>query len=346
MSKTSLVVLLFILLNVSVGSSQALSDFNTSRFSRVIGMGNAFAGVAENVETTFYNGAGLAKLESIEAVFSRGHGSNYFFQTKPLDFAIAVPLSQSIGTIALSYHFLSFDFATPSIDYWQENKSILRLHYARRLLDNLSGAISLNNFYLSQEFMLSDGSNSNYKFNNLFDLTLSVLYFQKLKKGFFQNQKENIGIGLQINNILGTMVSREHGRIFQNIRAGISYRISTIPSKVNGRSLFSLLTAFDTVFASDHIKLSDRFEFSQLGINFGGELTIMEILSLRVGREYLMGVDSFVFPVTRLGVGIIIPLKKIHFNLDYSTSIRSTNNFLEDAKDSKSSFSLRTSFRM
>lgn len=73
MKRYLLVLFIFQLLNCTNTHAQ-FGFLNSSRFSRAIGMGNSYTGVAEGAETTFYNSAGLSSINYY--VFAKSHEQN------------------------------------------------------------------------------------------------------------------------------------------------------------------------------------------------------------------------------------------------------------------------------
>ena len=112
------------------GQQDQFFEFNTARFSRIIGLGNAFTGLADDIESVYYNSAGIANLDYYAAIYSKGHGFALIIDDyKADDLAIILPVLKKLGIFALSVHRFSMLDNTHS-------ENIYRLHFARFLFTN------------------------------------------------------------------------------------------------------------------------------------------------------------------------------------------------------------------
>lgn len=170
-------IILFLLLLSSTCSYQS-SDFSyyySPRFVKVIGLGNAYTGKADGVETMFFNPAGLAYLNKYEIIYS--HINFYpvhidYIRKFDYDFAFAFPISEKADAIGFSMHHNSSTVSSGSSTY----SRIYSLVYARKFSENFSIAINLNLHHLNVEdpnLLNVDLRDLNFK---LFNSGLSVLY--------------------------------------------------------------------------------------------------------------------------------------------------------------------------
>ena len=143
----NLIVVLTILFLVTIcfGQQASFFTFNTSRFARVIGLGNAFTGLADDIETVYYNSAGLANLDYYAAIYSKGQGFAFIIDDYTSDdFALIFPIAKKIGIFALSVdRFLLLE--------GEYKEHIYRFHFARHLFQNFSVGTSINYYRLSTE---------------------------------------------------------------------------------------------------------------------------------------------------------------------------------------------------
>jgi len=339
-------VILFILCLYSIGFGQfaEFGFFNTPRFSRVISLGNAHTGLPDDIETVYYNSAGLAKLNYYSAIYSKGQGYIFVINDySAYNIALLIPTFKNIGIFALSLDHLSFDD-----NYY--NQDLYRLHYARNISENLSVGTSVNYYHLN--IVPNDLS------GNSFDISLSVLYTfpVTLIPGIINETR----IGSQMLNIFDTDVhysnninaSRKH----QSFRAGVSSSFTPRLKRVSNLVPIKLLFVTDAVF------YGTRYDFKLWQPNYGIEVELLEILNFRYGRENEKGlkdvyVSSPQHPVKRYGIGVSLPFHKLLSNfekmevsLDYSCSdwdkIDESKPFVSDDLPIRESYSIKASIQL
>jgi hypothetical protein len=317
--------LIITLLLINTALTQSIFDsYNTSRFARPIGLGNSYIAVAEGVETTFYNSAGIAFIDYYGIAYSYGHGLQPIVESKPYDIGLTTPKIFNIGRFALSAHFLNMDDLNAK-------SSIYRLHYSRLISKNISVGSSINYYYQNYQFTPTIDNTS-----HAFDMSFSGLFI--IPNFIFSGDKDLLKIGFQLNNVFSASfdktddvkVGAEGDYLIQYFGIGISYRYIPPWKKHNGFIPFSILFASDYIF--DNSLHFDTYNFDKVNINFGIELKIIELLALRFGRENETNLNNEnystpQFPVTRIGIGLEIPLIKyinsrndITFIIDYASS--------------------------
>ena len=310
--------------------SQTFFDyFFTSRFSRAIGLGSSYIGVAEGVETTFYNSAGLAFNPYYGIAYSYGNGLQMRgFDSNPFDVGVILPNHPKIGSFALSSHHLVLRNINVT-------NSIYKFHYSRLLNSKISAGMSLNYYYQKIDYNpeeLSEIKNS----TQAFDVSLSALYI--IPDLFFSNDKDRLKIGFQLNNLFSAEIEKliqivegdQKDVLLQSMGPGISYYYDPQPNKVNGLDPITILIAFD--FILDNKGQYHSYRFERFRLNFGFELTFLEVLALRYGRENQFNLTESEpsdpqYPISRFGIGLGLPLQKlfyskkdIRFQFDYSYS--------------------------
>jgi len=350
------VFVFFSLVSISIGQS-AFWEFNTSRYARVVSLGNAFTGLADDIESVYYNSAGLANLDDYKIAYSKGNGYAFVINNYTADsYAVLVPTFDELGKFALSVDRLNFE----DMD---SGYSLYRLHFARNILNNLSVGASINYYHLyadSYSTVEFPGGNDEELSANSFDMSLSALY--SLPTTSFWGISNETRFGFQIQNIFSTKMkySGEFDSYpkHQTLRLGVS--TSIIPELKNIANLIPL----KLIVVADAVFYGSEYEFNVWQPNFGIELNILEILSFRFGRENEKVIkDAYDYspqhPVKRYGIGLRLPLhklisdyNKVELSLDYSYSdwdkldeTKPMMSFISNDSPIRESFSLKFAFQ-
>lgn len=284
--------------------------FHTSRFARAIGLGHAYTGIAEGVEATYYNSAGLAFMEGWGIAYSYGNGSQFLIPVTPTDLAITTPDIGGLGHFALSVHYLV-------METMGELRYVLyRLHNSHQLGNKFSIGGSLNLYQMS--YKPEDwGEDQN---EQAIDLNLSGLY--RLQEVFLSENQDMLKVGIQLTNLFAAELPDIDSGIRQNdtkqtlpqsLSMGISYTWQPNWTAANEMRILTLLAAFDLVY--DNTLENETYKADRRLANMGVELRLMEILALRYGREnedHLgdMEYTTPQYPVSRFGLGLNLPLHK------------------------------------
>lgn len=143
MKQLVVIVTIFCLFTICFGQQGQFSYLNTSRYARVVSLANAFTGLADDIETVYYNSAGIALLEYYAFSYSKGQGSAFVINDYNADdMALILPTFKKIGIFALSIdRLLLFDN-----DYSQ---NLYRIHYGRNVFEKLAIGASFNYYHLS-----------------------------------------------------------------------------------------------------------------------------------------------------------------------------------------------------
>jgi hypothetical protein len=322
-------MVIFVLVVNPLFSQTFFDYFCTSRFSRAIGLGSSYLGVAEGVETTFYNSAGLSFNQDYGIAYSYGNGLQMRgFDSNPFDVGIIFPNHPKIRSFAFSSHQLIMRNINVT-------NSIYKLHYSHLLNPKFSAGISLNFYHQKIDYNpgeLSEIKNS----TQAIDASLSALYL--LPDLFFSGGKDRLKIGFQLNNLFSAEIEKliqivegdKQDALMQNVGSGISYYYDPFPDKANGLDPISILFASD--FILDNKGQYRSYTFDRFHINFGFELIFLEVLALRYGRENQFNLDESLpsdpqYPISRFGIGLGLPLQKlfyskkdVRFQFDYTYS--------------------------
>lgn len=306
-------------------SQNAFYELNTSRYARVVGLGNAFTGLADDIEAVYYNSAGLANLDYYSISYSNGNGYAFVIDDYTSDdFAVLLPTFSQIGKFALSV----------DRQYYKDmdgGYSLFRLHFARIIFKNLAIGTSLNYYYFSARSYSTASNPSGIAEElrgNSFDLSLSALY--TLQFDSFKIISNETRFGVQMQNLIDTDLNYSNDidpvPKHQTLRIGISTSIIPRIQKIADLIPLKLTSVFDAVF------YGSEYKFDRWHPNFGVEIKLFDILSLRYGRENEEVITktysySPQHPVKRYGIGLSIPLHKfisdydkIELSLDYSYS--------------------------
>jgi hypothetical protein len=306
------------------GQQDQFYEFNTARFSRIIGLGNAFTGLADDIESVYYNSAGIANLEYYAAIYSKGHGFALIIDDyKADDLAIILPVLKKLGIFAFSVHRFTMLHNTHS-------ENIYRLHFARFLFTNFSVGTSLNyyHFHFEPNSRILDKSMSKEVSGSAFDMSVSALY--SIPVTFIPGINNETRFGLQMQNLFDTDMhyseNMDPNSKHQALRVGLSTAlIPKIQKQIN-------LTPLKLIIVADAILYGSGYKFSLFQPNYGLELAFFEILKFRYGRENELVIgDSYDYspqhPVKRYGIGVTLPLhkfisgfNKLELSIDYSYS--------------------------
>ena len=299
------------------GQMEQFNEFRTSRFARVIGLGNAFTGLADDIESVYYNSSGLANIDYYAFSYSKGQGFAFTIDDYISDdFAVVLPLFKKLGIFALSFNRLSL----PDFNY---KEYIYQLHFARQLFEYFSIGSSINYYHIySEDRIRSDIS------GNAFDMSFSALYIIPITS--IPSIMNETRFGLQIQNLFDSDVhyagDMDSDPKHQTLRVGLSTAVIPTFKKQFDLNPLKLIIIADAVFYGKSYKVE------VLQPNFGLELALFEILKLRYGRENEIDINapyenSPQHPVKRYGVGLALPFHKVLSNfemaevsIDYSYS--------------------------
>ena len=360
--RTFLALAALLLLAVHITHAQYFSP----RFSRSIGLGDAYTGVAEGIETTYSNDAGLAAIDYYGTAYSSGQGSYIAVydegSANAYDLAVVVPLDPRIGTVAISYHTLNINYRTNT--YW--HPSLTQIHFGRAFGEELALGASLNYHRLATNVEVRDEGNNPIRSGDqvwdAVDFGLSGLYTAKAL--LLPSWNDVLKAGARINNLLKPESQQRYSWlvILQEISMGASYRFSPIRGNATARVPVTLLLA--AALHYDNSIMYRRYTYDAARTSLGFEIQLYELLHVRYGKENRRFLDNLIVddpqhPVTRLGAGIVVPVGELigaqseyRLRLDYSHSIRKDedaiarellqNGFKEPWKDT---FTLQLEFK-
>lgn len=244
---------------------------------RAAGMGEAYTAVAKDASATYWNPAGLAMAKSNSAILTH----NVWLQDIKHNFA-AVQITNGTHNIAFSLNMIS----VPGIEIRDDTPT-----------EKPIGTTTAQNLYLGMAYATNIG--------NQWTLGAQLKYFYEKYYLYESNgiafdfgvQKheliKSLDWGFTIQN-LGKMkkLKNEHTELPITFRSGFGYKL---PWKVGDDNI---LAAADIVYV-----LNDAFR-----INMGGEISFLNMLSLRMG--YVLGSDSYNFTA---GFGLLFNRYRISY---------------------------------
>jgi len=230
--------------------------------ARAAAMGEANTALAKDASATFWNPAGLAESQSNSAILTH----NAWIQDISHNFA-SVQLIRGVHNLAFSLNMIS----VPGIELRDETPT-----------EEPTGTVSANNLYIGASYAtrLTDawsiGGQLKYMFEKYYLEEASGIAFDVglLRKNIIHNM--DWGFSLQNVGKMAKLRSADTD-LPVLLRTGISYRL---PWKIADENI---LGVSDIAYV-----FNDAFR-----VNLGGEVTLLEMLALRLG--YIFGNDSYSF---------------------------------------------------
>jgi len=216
--------------------------------ARSLSLGNAVAGLSDDVATSYWNPAGLAQLRTMEVT---AMGATMFNDTKYSFFAMGLP-TEKWGTFALNGTYTSsgeFERSTWDQDLgetFSETEGIFSLGYANNF-GRLAFGLNLKS--VSQDIGGASGSSTG------------------LDAGVFFRPHRLLSVGASVQNLIEPKITlvEEEEKLARSMRAGLALRF------FRGRMLVT----------SDIVKT----EFMDTSYRSGLELWALRSLGLRAGYD-------------------------------------------------------------
>ncbi len=295
---------LFMWISPVVGQSdQEFTDFNragktTYNFLRVeqgarpVAMGGAFTAVADDINSIFYNPAGLTNLKSFEYLFSY---SNWLVDSKMVSAAFGY--KTDFGAFGLSIVHFGINEFEETLPLQPEGTGrmvsagdlAVGLAFAKQITDLLS--IGVHARYIQETLDLDT--------RTTFAFDISTLY----NTGY-----RNITLGIALRN-LGPDQAVSSITKSESFSMPIDFNV-TLASEILGsrEDSYSLTVAFESGFTID---LGDRYRI-------GAELWLLNLVALRGGYRFNYSNEDFSFGV---GISPEISGKKLNIDFTYSNFI-------------------------
>jgi hypothetical protein len=255
---------------------------------RAIGMGSAYVSVANDATAMYWNPAGIAGLESFQAIFT----NSKWIEDLSFNYAGAVLAFGDFGNVGVNATFLTMDPIERTTilnpdgtgEFFDAGSYAVGLSYARQLTDRFS--IGVNAKYINERLYHSAASGV--------ALDVGALYHTQFK---------GLTLGMSISNY-GTKMKLD-GRDLQiqydadqsvagnnpNINARLQTDRFDLPLTFRfGVSFDALKGAYDSnlLLSVDALHPSDDLEY----VNIGGEYVFHDMFFLRGGYKELFAKDS------------------------------------------------------
>ncbi|MBN1350319.1 PorV/PorQ family protein [candidate division KSB1 bacterium] len=260
--------------------------------ARAVGMGGAYTPISDDINSIFYNPAGLTHIESMEYVFSYADwlvGSKFF--------SGAFGYTTGFGTLGISFIHFGIEEFEETLPLQPEGTGrmvgagnlALGLAYAREITDKLSlgGQVRYIQETLDQDTRTTVS----------FDLST-----------FYNTGFRNLRLGVALRN-LGPDQAVSKVTRSESFPMPIDFNV-TVASEILGKKEgpYSLTLAFENGFTVD---LGDRYRL-------GAELWLMNLLALRGGYRFNYSNEDFSF-----GFGISPKLmgRKLNIDMAYTNFI-------------------------
>ncbi len=254
---------------------------------RATGMGSAYVSIAKDATAMYWNPAGIANLEGIQATFC----NTDWIADLALNYAGVSFSLGNYGTVGLNAVFLSMDEMERTTisqpdgtgELFDAANSAIGLCYARNLTDKFS--MGFNAKYINERYYHSSASG--------FALDLGALYkthFHDLTLGM---SISNYGTKMQLDGrdlLVQVDINSQIEGNNPNINAKLQTDQFDLPLMFRfGLSMDLVKTDFSNlIIAIDALHPSDDVEY----VNVGAELVLFNILSLRSGMKQIFGIDS------------------------------------------------------
>ena len=281
--------------------------------SRYQGMGEASVATSNDVYAMYWNPAGIAKLNDIEATFSNAKwiadlSFNYV--------GLVVPFG-SLGSVGVSATFLTMDQIERTTinspdgtgEFFDAGSYAVGLSYARNLTDRF--AIGMTGKYINERMYHSSSHG--------FALDVGALYntgFHGLNLGFsisnYGTKMKLDGFDLQVQHDIDPSI---YGNV-ENINARLMTDKFDLPLLLRAGISMDILKGrhnSNFILSADALHPSDDVEY----VNLGGEFVFNDMFSLRGGYKQLFAKDSE--QGLNLGVGLRFGISGgTSFGFDYS----------------------------
>jgi hypothetical protein len=289
---------LCLFLPLEASSAKYAGDFMSyGSGARALGMGGAFASVAGDASTVFWNPAGISGFDTRQALFMHsekfGQLINYNFAAYVMPFTTFLPEEREAAIGFALIHVGIDGMVVTNQLIFEENNGIPGFQPGdggdRLVYDLASLPVESNNdFALLSSFAMKTsycrvGGTLKLLYTNAIAGYSSMgigLDFGILK----ENLLPNFNVGMKLQDATGTYISWSSGTnqfITPMLKVGTSYTFSA-PS-LNG----AVLVALDSDFYFENRRTASQFWINKLSadIHFGGELQLQDRVMIRGGLD-------------------------------------------------------------
>ncbi|MFN1835689.1 PorV/PorQ family protein [Balneola sp. MJW-20] len=326
----ALLLSLTIFTEIQAQSAQAKygNDFlSTGGGARALGMGSAHASVANDVTAAYWNVAGLAAIESPQAIYMH---SERFSGIVGYDYgAFAYPLNDRNSVISLSFFRQGVDNIANTLNAWDRDRNLPRenaeayitrfsaadmalfLSYATQKTDKLSLGLSAKVIHqrlgpFAQAWGYSLDLGVLYR-TSVADIGISIRDLTTMQKMWNVNESEFGDYEAQFDSLGATLPTGQNEYVLPSLKIGASRSFD--------------LNDFEVIAATDVDLLFENRQAYYINLgrmsvepHVGAEVTYRDIISFRTGlTDFITDpVSGFTVSPT-LGLGLHLS----RFKLDY-----------------------------
>lgn len=278
--KTIFILLLVVLIlpvNVDSAGTTGAEFLKIGIGARPVGMGNTFAGVADDINSIYWNPAGLSNIKDLEASFMHYEG----FENIRYEFIGCGKNIENFGVVAGSISYLHMD-------------ELIGRNMAGRLTNNFTA------------YDLAAVLSYSYNFSNSLSTGLNIkIIHEQIEKEKATGFGVDVGALYKIKNI-------KFGLSIQNFGSGLKFIKEREPLPFNikiGSSYIFEFTNFTTLFALD---IDFPIKDDPI-VSVGSELSFFDMFSVRSGYKF----DKKLVAPTGLSVGGGIKYKNYSVDYAY-----------------------------
>lgn len=296
--------------------------FDRQPSARSEAMGRAYSSILGDISSIYYNPAGIADINGLEINGSLVASPYYSLTNAKYSFICAGFKFNDYLVIGLAYNNFNWGEEISFTDYEGNLLKTIKPY-------NSNVSLSLSSQPLKNLYV---GLNTNYYIVNLFGDVLNTIYLDigVIKKLDILADKTNIhslNFGASVTNISYSKISLIEGGTKEALpvisRIGASYKFI-----IDKGLLFEKLKTFEFLIQGEYQNVFNSAYHS--AIRTGGELTFLELLSLRIGY-YSETENDYGYPDHNVGeinsitygFGFYIPINKLTkyplvLHLDYT----------------------------
>jgi len=285
-------------------STHAMTGFlEIQPITQYIGRGGAASAIVNGQAAMFYNPAGLANTHNFGITINQ---INWFSDSDIYYLAVAKNLS-NYGNVGIAFFMFNLDEQNKiNLGTYQPYIAYFSLGYGFSINRNISVGISSKILTSKMYFYgIGVGSGNGYSVdlglqvkNILTTLTVDIdfpnLPFSSMSP---KTRTKGLSFGASINNLGPEFIYTidaytEEEKLLKTIRVGAGYNI--IQS-----NLLSLQLSYDYLKEIKNADHSNSYNYQM----FGGEITILNIISLQKGKQVIKGLRNYDYSMFGISIG-------------------------------------------
>ncbi|NQT24131.1 PorV/PorQ family protein [candidate division KSB1 bacterium] len=294
MKKTGIILLLLLLSmptfsqKVSKVGTTAAGFLSIDVGARAVAMGSAFVTISDDAAGMYWNPAGLARIQSAQAMFSH---TAWLVDVAFNYAAVVVPLP-GIGVIGASATFLSMDDMERTTinnpmgtgEYFSAGSYCFALSYSRSLTDRFS--IGGNVKYVREQIYHSNATGVAFDIGTLFETQFNGLMIGMAISNYGTKMQMS-GRDMLTQSDIDPSLHGNNENINAFLQTGeydipLTFRVGIGMDVLKGAGNSNLILAVDALHPNDDVE----------SLNIGGEYTFNGMFSLRGGYKSLFARDS------------------------------------------------------